>query len=125
MRLITILEGTKFTIKAIDLANEPGEENCPAKDFLDSLPSASHKAMMGVLNLHVQIGPIYNDRKSRLLSDGIFEFKNRQGDRIAYYYPSGERYSTVLTHGFKKGDKLKVEVQKALTLRSQYYGLKE
>lgn len=125
MRLLILFKGPKFTIKAIDVANEPGTENCPAKKFLEGLQPKSLKSMVSVLDLHVQDGPIFNMTKSRPLWDGIFEFKNRQGDRILYFYPEDERHSTVLTHGFKKGDNLKVEVQKALTVRSQYYGMKE
>ena len=87
---------------------------------------ASHKTLVAVLKLHADNGPIHNERKSRLLkgSDGIYEFKSRQGDRITYFYPSGERGVTILTHGFHKGDKgdnVNTQIRRAENLKSRYY----
>ena len=94
-------------------------------DLKRSTP-ASHKTIVAVLKLHADSGPIHNECKSRLLkgSHGIYEFKSRQGDRIAYFYPSGERGVTILTHGFHKGDNVHVQIRRAENLKSRYYDWK-
>src|SRR5687768_14562673 len=52
MKLYKILEGPRATIWAIDLSDTAGT-NCPANDFLLSLPPASKKSMLNVFKLYV------------------------------------------------------------------------
>ena len=121
MKLTRILNGQSFTVWAIDLSDDPAVEDCPAKSFIESLPLPSRKSMVNVLELHAEHGPIQNEQRSRLLTDGIFEFKNRQGGRLLYFYlPSGW---TVLTHGFHKGAKVKTEIERARRLRNLSQGI--
>ena len=61
-----------------------------------------------------------NETKSRKLSEEIYEFKSRQGDRLLYFYPPGRRGETIVTHGFHKGRPLGVELGRAERLRRQY-----
>ncbi len=108
MNLRLLTRGSKFTIYAADLSNAPERSDCPIIEFLNELEisePSSYKSMLNVLRQHANNGPLTNIQKSRRLrgADGIFEFKNRQGARILYFYPANQRYATILTHGFKKG----------------------
>ena len=121
-----VTTGRNHVVYAIDLSDELEVVRCPALEFLDDLrrsTSNSHKSQIALLRMHAEAGPIHNTRRSRHLrgSDGIFEFKSRQGDRIAYFYPSGERRLTVLTHGFHKGANVNSEIRRAQSYRSLYH----
>ena len=76
-----------------------------------------------LLQLHADHGPVLNERKSRIVArqSRIFEFKNRQGSRVLYFYAVGVSGVTVMTHGFNKGANLKREIARAEHLQSQYY----
>ena len=76
--------------------------------------------MLNVLRQHAMAGPVLNEQKSRLLEDGIYEFKSRQGDRLLYFYSPVQRGLTILTHGFHKGSRLRVEIARANSMRSEY-----
>ena len=73
--------------------------------------------------MHANNGPLTNIQKSRRLrdTDGIFEFKNRQGARVLYFYPGDMRGITILTHGFKKGANLNTEIRRAERIQTEYY----
>ena len=120
MRLQLVTSGVKFKIHAIDLSNDPVEMDCPAWAFIQSMDTASRKSITAVMKLQTDHGPIKNEQKSRLLGDGIFEFKTRQGDRVFYFYARAG--TTVLTHGCKKPKRsqLPVEIEKAQRLRQLY-----
>jgi len=77
--------------------------------------------MLNVLRRHAEAGQILNEQKSRLLGDGIFEFKSRQGDRLLWFYPPSRSGETIITHGFHKGAPLRSEIQRAKQLRDQYH----
>ncbi|MBI4198034.1 MAG: type II toxin-antitoxin system RelE/ParE family toxin [Chloroflexi bacterium] len=122
MKLQIIRSGVRFTILALDLSD--GETaNCPALQFLEGLPEASRKSLTAVLQLHAATGPLRNTEKSRPIkgTEGIWEFKSRQGDRLLFFYPKGERGVTILTNGFHKGAPVKVEARRAQALMDQYY----
>ena len=126
MRLQLIIRGSKFDLYAIDLSDSPNRVECPLIDFLEDLgrstPSA-YKSIVAVLQLHADHGPVLNERKSRIVArqSRIFEFKNRQGSRVLYFYPVGVSGVTVMTHGFNKGANLKQELARAERLQSLYY----
>lgn len=54
------------------------------------------------------------------MRNGIFEFKSRQGDRILFFYPADQRGVTILTHGFRKGARLNIEIERAINYRAEY-----
>ena len=124
MELQLQLSGRAFAIYAAVLDSD--RQNCPLSDFLTELAEsepASYKSMLALLNLHAEHGPVKNRRKSRIVDEPnrIFEFKNRQGARLLYFYPSDIRRATILTHGFKKGARLKTEVSRAIRIQNLYY----
>ena len=111
--------GQKFNIYAVVLKRGESLE-CPAESFIDQMSEASRKSMLNVLDRHANAGPIKSPQKSRLLADGIFEFKSPQGDRLLWFYPRGRTGEVVITHGFHKGARFSVELQRARRLRDQY-----
>lgn len=126
MKLQLMTRGRNFSVYAIDLSDDPDVPRCPAMEFFGDLRRSaidSHKSLTAVLNMHAENGPIHNIQRSRPLrgSDGIFEFKSRQGDRIAYFFPAGQRNMTILTHGFHKGANVNREIRRAQSIRSMYH----
>lgn len=126
MRLKLILRGAAATVYAIDLAEGAGGGDSPAWTFMEELVrlrQPSHRSMTRLLELHANSGPVRNQQKSRLLRDGIWEFKTRQNDRLLYFFHGEGR--TILTHGFHhrgghEGNRLRAEVDRALALRARY-----
>lgn len=120
MRLVSVDRGVKFEILVVDLndAASPVPDS-PAKAFIESLPKASQTSMQAVIAAHKDHGPLMNEQKSRELEDGIYEFKNRQGARVFWFYLPGGR--TVLTHGCRKpsAKQLKNEIEYAKGIRRQ------
>lgn len=119
MELVLILEGQAFGIYALS-RNRGGVRHCPAQEFMAGMSEASEKSLIKVLQRCVASGPMFNFQKSRLLEEGIFEFKSRQGDRLVYFYHPARRGQIIITHGFRKGAKLRTEIDRALALRREY-----
>ena len=116
MRRKLLIRGHRFSIYAVVFA-ERESYNCPSEAFIEQMSEASRKSMLNVLQQHAMGGPILNEQKSRLLKDGIFEFKSRQGDRLLWFYSSEGRGDTVITHGFHKGARVNIEIERAKRLR--------
>ena len=114
-----LLPGQNFDIYAIVL-RRGGFDYCPAQDFMARMLEASQKSMLNVLRRHAMAGPVLNEQKSRLLEAGIYEFKSMQGDRLLYSYSPAQRRQTIITHGFHKGARLRVEIEHAKGMRSEY-----
>ena len=119
MELEMILEGASFGVYALSW-QRGGFSYCQAQEFMDRMSEASEKSMLNVIRRHVAAGPVFNEQKSRLLEDGIYEFKSRQGDRLAYFYHPAQRGQTIVTHGFSKGARLRTEIDRAIALRRAY-----
>ena len=119
MNLALLAEGPAFSVYALSWTRS-GVVYCPAQEFIADMSVASRKSILGVLRHHAASGPILNTGKSRLLEEGIFEFKSRQGDRLLYFYHPGQRRLTLVTHGFRKGARLRTELERAYTLRREY-----
>ena len=124
MRLIPIMEGAKFSISAIDTSDDPSIKACPAEEFIIQMNESSRKSLTAILKRHKDHGPVLNKEKSRLLGQGIYEFKTRQNDRMYYFYDSGRL--TILTHGSikPKGQQLSAEVSRAVSLKNLYFSSK-
>jgi phage-related protein len=118
MKLAAVRQGRAFVVRAIDLSDDPHTVDCPALDFIGSLSKDSQKSLVAVLVLHAEHGPILNEQKSRELEDGTYEFKNRQGARILYFYEPNK--VTILTHGFQKGANIRTEIARARRLRDSW-----
>ena len=114
-----LLEGQAFRVYTLCWSHN-AVEHCPAVEFLDEISEPSRKSLLALMQQHAERGPILNLRRSRPLGDGIFEFKSRQGDRMLYFYPTGQRGDTILTHGFRKGSRLGTEIARAKALRAEY-----
>ncbi len=118
------MEGAKFIISAIDTSDDASIKACPAEDFITQMNESSKKSLTAILKRHKDHGPIWNQEKSRLLWQDIYEFKTRQGDRMYYFYDGGRL--TILTHGSIKPKRrqLSTEVTRAVSLKSLYFSSK-
>lgn len=114
-----LLEGQAFEIFAVSWSRA-GVDHCPVLEFLEEVSEPSRKSLLSIIQQHADRGPILNVQRSRHLSNGIFEFKSRQGDRILYFYPEGQRGVTILTHGFRKGVRISTEIDRATNFRTEY-----
>lgn len=75
--------------------------------------------MVRLLKEHADRGPIKNTSKSRLLKHGIYEFKvdKGAGARLLYFVLDDGR--TVLTHGFPKPKRAKLNQEIKLARRTR------
>ena len=119
MALELLLPGPNFDIYAM-VSRRGGFDYCPAQEFIAEMPEVSRKSLLNVLRQHAVAGPVLNRQESRLLEDGIYEFKSMQGDRLLYFYSPAQRRQTIITHGFHKGARLRVEIEHAKGMRSEY-----
>ena len=119
MNLALLTEGPAFRIYALNRISG-GVSHCPTQEFMDGMSAASEKSIIKVLQQCVAGGPLSNVQKSRRLDADLFEFKSRQGDRLAYFYHPTRRGVIVITHGFSKGARLRNEIDRAHTLRREY-----
>lgn len=119
MELQEVLVGTAFGIHALSW-DQGGVGYCPTQEFMDGMSEASAKSLSNVLRQTAAGGPLSNVQKSRRLAEDIFEFKSRQGDRLAYFYPPTQRGLIIITHGFRKGARVRTEIARAQTLRREY-----
>ena len=119
MEIQLLIEGSAFTICALT-THRGGVEHCPVLEFLEEISESSRKSLLSIIQQHAERGPILNVQRSRQLRNGIFEFKSRQGDRILFFYPEGQRGITIVTHGFRKGARLNTEIERAINYRTEY-----
>lgn len=87
---------------------------CPVREFLDSLePKLLAKTLRTIDLLEIN-GPSLREPYSKLLEDGIFELRTKQGTditRILYFFVIGKK--VILTNGLvKKSQKLPVSEKK-------------
>lgn len=87
---------------------------CPVREFLDSLePKLLAKTLRTIDLLEIN-GPSLREPYSKLLEDGIFELRTKQGTditRILYFFVIGKK--VILTNGLvKKSRKLPVSEKK-------------
>lgn len=119
MEIELLTEGQAFRIFTL-CWSRGGVGDCPALDFLEQVSTASRKAFLNLLKQCSESGPILNEQKSRYLEEGIYEFKSRQGDRLLYFYSIYERRQIIITHGFRKGARIRTEIERAISLRREY-----
>lgn len=124
MKLVLEDSGEKFDVYSVDLSDDPLLPDNAMREFLDSLPQGTKTRPSGPKGTfthlfleHKDHGPIHNDRKSRHLGDGVYEFKADQGPgwRL-YYFNSGKR--TIVTHGSQKRNRrLSQEIERVKAIR--------
>lgn len=96
----------------------------PAKDFLDSLDRKLKAKMYREIDLLLENGPELRMPHSRLIEDGIFELRAKQGtdiSRVMYFFFVDKK--AIITNGFrKKTDKTpRTAIELAKKYRKDYY----
>lgn len=122
MRLLRAIEpGQAFEVYHLVVSPEGQPFDCPSDMFLRELEASapvSFNQLSAVIDRHASHGTVRNNRKSRPIGDGIFEFKSRLGARLLWFYGPGR--ITILLNGFQKGANLKREKARAQRLRAQW-----
>lgn len=103
---------------------ETEKKYCPAKEFIDSLPTEKMQAKaLRDIQLLESLGTEIREPYSKPIESGLFELRIRfssNSARVFYFFFSGKRI--ILTNGFmKKTDKTpKKHIEKALTYKADY-----
>lgn len=82
---------------------ETEDGKCPVQEFLDSLEPKLLTKTLRTIDLLEANGPLLREPYSKLLEDGIFELRTKQGTditRVLYFFVVGKK--AVLTNGFIK-----------------------
>lgn len=95
----------------------------PVNDFLYSLPEKMIAKVLQEIRLLSDLGNELREPYSRLIEDGIFELRAKQGSdisRVLYFFVVGKKI--ILTNGFvKKTQKTpKSEIELAKKYRADY-----
>jgi hypothetical protein len=123
MNLRKFAVGDRFEVLVLTRSDDATDPNEPAFDFYSALGEKEEKALRHRIMKHAQAGPLTNIEHSRLLDDGIFEFKTTFGDRLIWLYDG--KGQTVLTNGLRKGDDIKTAIKVAKQMRGEWYEWKE
>ena len=101
------------------------EKSCEAVEFLEELEADSNSDAIRLLNLIQRTadhGPPMNPQHSRLLDDGIYEFKAPNTARLLWFYD--ESRIIICTHGFSgkrgSGKTPRKEIDRAREIRKEY-----
>lgn len=115
-----IYEGRLFKIYAWK-----EKDSCQVLDFLSKLDEESNndsKRLVYLIQRTASVGIIKNERQSRLLENGIYEFKAPNTSRILYFLDKGS--IIICTHGFGgkhgAGKTVKKEIERATEIKDRY-----
>lgn len=121
MSVQIIYKGRLFEIYAWE-----HENSCPVIDFLSELDKKSDsdgKRLVYLISRTADEGIIKNEQQSRILEDGIYEFKAPNTARILYFFDKNR--IIICTHGFRgkrgKGKTSKTEISRAVEIREMYF----
>lgn len=79
---------------------------CPVQELLDSLEPKLLAKTLRTIDLLEMNGPLLREPYSKLVENGIFELRTKQGSditRVLYFFVMGKK--AILTNGFVKNPK--------------------
>ena len=88
---------------------------CPVQELLDSLESKLLAKTLRTIDLLEMNGPLLREPYSKLLEEGIFELRTKQGSditRVLYFFVIGKK--AILTNGFVKKSHKTPQIEKEL-----------
>ena len=104
MTLTTLYSGQEYTISALIING-----HCLVQEFLSGLDKQSEVQILSLLKRTGDNGPPINEEKFKHLEGKIYELKTRTGVRVLSFF--GEGKSLILTHGFFKPSKKKLQIE--------------
>lgn len=115
MILTTLYPGREYTLSALVINGD-----CLVQEFLSGLDKQSEVQIFSLLKRIGDHGPPTNEEKFKHLEGKIYELKTRTGVRVLSFF--GEGKSLILTHGFFKPSKKKLqsEIDKAAEWERTY-----
>jgi len=101
-------------------------DSCQVIDFLSKLDEERNndsKRLVYLIQRTADVGIIKNERQSRVLENGIFEFKAPNTSRILYFFDKAS--IIICTHGFGgkhgAGKIAKTEIERAAEIKDRYF----
>ncbi|OGP85036.1 MAG: hypothetical protein A2V87_09090 [Deltaproteobacteria bacterium RBG_16_58_17] len=104
MTLTTLYSGQEYIISALII-----NRHCLVQEFLLGLDKQSEVQILSLLKRTGDNGPSINGEKFKHLKGKIYELKTRTGVRVLSFF--GEGKSLILTHGFFKPSKKKLQFE--------------
>ena len=122
-----IKQGTRFRLIAIG-TQEDEKIRLPYFEFQQE---AMHRApkewpkMVRILDCVIEAGPPKDAEKSKLLREGIFEFRTKGGLRLLWFYDEGR--VVICVNGYiKQGQKTpRQQIDEAIQWKSRYFEAKQ
>jgi phage-related protein len=115
--VIVLYEGNFHSIElAVTMDGE-----CPAKEFLDSLPVEKRAQIIRIIKRLADFGKIHHREQFKKIEDDFYEFKYYQIRMPCFFMPNQR---VVITHGFiKKGDHIgEGQILRMKRIRREYVG---
>lgn len=121
-----IRRGARFRLIAVGAQNNE-KIHLP---YLDFLHAARHSAprewpkLVRILDHTADVGPPRDEEKSKLLREGIFEFRTKGGLRLLWFYDEGN--VVICVNGYiKQGQKTpNAEIDAAIRWKNNYFTAK-
>ena len=104
--------------KAFDLYALLINDKCQVKEYISNLDKINQKQIFVLFTHILEKGPPSNIQKFIYIGDGIYELKTWRGVRILSFYGDPKLpKSLILTHGFPKPKKKKLDNEKAKAVK--------
>lgn len=116
MHAVVVYRGKHYIVKALE--NENGK--CYFLEFYDDeLEQSEKKKVLKLIEFFADKKTLHNETKFRKLEKGgkIFELKPHPARLLGFYHGQGV---FIITHGFKKGEPLGQEKEKAQDRRRRF-----
>ncbi len=122
-----IKQGTRFRLIAIG-TQEHEKIHLPYLDFQEqALRQASKEwpKLVRIIDYTAESGPPRDEEKSKLLRDGIFEFRTKGGLRLLWFYDEG--CVVICVNGYiKQGQKTpNQQIDEAIQWKNRYFEAKQ
>jgi phage-related protein len=121
-----IKQGAKFRLMAVG-AQESEKVQLPFLDFQREAASREPREwpkLVRIMDHTADAGPPKDEEKSKLLREGIFEFRTKGGLRLLWFYDEGR--VVICVNGYiKRGQKTpNAEIDAAIQWKNKYFDAK-
>jgi hypothetical protein len=121
-----IKQGAKFRLMAVG-TQENDKIHLPYLDFLQEAQCSEAREwpkLARIMDYTADAGPPKDEEKSKLLREGIFEFRTKGGLRLLWFYDEGR--VVICVNGYiKQGQKTpNAEIDAAIQWKNKYFTAK-
>ena len=121
-----IKQGARFRLMAVG-TQENEKVHLPYLEFQEEAlcrAATEWPKLVRILDHTVEVGPPRDEEKSKLLREGIFEFRTKGGLRLLWFYDEGR--VVICVNGYiKQGQKIpNAEIDAAIQWKNKYFAAK-